>query len=79
MTLLLPHPHDVLVSKLERMTEADVEHARRILKEFPLSAERLEALVAASPHLMGRIEDPERVSRFRHGLQRVQRMIETAG
>jgi hypothetical protein len=34
VTLLLLHPHDVLVSKLERMTESDVEHARRILQEF---------------------------------------------
>lgn len=79
VTLLLPHPHDVLVSKLERMTEADVEHARRILKEFPLSAETLEGLAGASPHLNGRIEDSERVARFRHGLQRVRRMIETVG
>lgn len=79
VTLLLPHPHDVLLSKLERMTEADAEHARRILKEFPLSEETLEKLAAASPHLNGRIDDPERVSRFRHGLQRLQRMIEAAG
>jgi len=77
--LLLPHPHDVLLSKLERMTESDVEHARRILKEFPLSGETLEKLAAASPHLNGRIDDPERVSRFRHGLQRLRRMIEEVG
>jgi hypothetical protein len=76
--LLLPHPHDVLLSKLERMTEADMEHARRILKEFPLSEETLEELAAASPHLTGRIDDPERVVRFRAGLARVKRMIEAA-
>lgn len=75
VTLLLPHPHDVLVSKLERMTESDVEHAKRILEEFPLSPERLAELASSSPHLKGRIEDPERVARFRHGLQRLERMV----
>lgn len=73
--LLLPHPHDVLLSKLERMTESDVEHARRILREFPLSSESLAELASSSPHLKGRIDDPERVARFRHGLQRLERMV----
>ncbi len=58
VSLLLPHPHDVLLSKVERMTENDVEHVRRILREFPLSSEKLTALAATCPHFTGKISDP---------------------
>jgi hypothetical protein len=75
VTLLVPHPHDVLFAKLERLTESDVEHARQILAEFPLQKEHLEALAAESPHLTGRITDPERISRFRYGLDRLKKMM----
>ena len=75
VTLFVPHPHDVLLAKLERMTESDLEHARRILEEFPLQAHQLDVLAAESPHLTGRITDPERVSRFEHGLSRLKRMM----
>ena len=74
VTLLVPHPHDVLFAKLERMTESDVEHARRVLGEFPLTPDVLEALAAESPYVAGRIQDPERIARFQHGLERLRRM-----
>lgn len=76
VTLLVPHPHDVLLAKLERMTESDVEHARRILAEFPLPREELRALAAESPYRSGGIEDPERLARFRHGLERLERLLD---
>ena len=75
VTLLVPHPHDVLFAKLERMTETDVEHARRILAEFPLDRDRLDTLAAESPFLTGDITVPERVTRFQFGLDRLRRMV----
>lgn len=74
VTLWIPHPYDVLFAKLERMTESDVEHARRILAEFPLSREELNRLAAESPYLTGVIEDPDRIARFHSGLERLRRM-----
>lgn len=76
VTLVIPHPHDVLFAKLERMTESDIEHARRILAEFPLRTDALEALAVESPHLAGKITDPERIARFRYGLGRLRKMVE---
>jgi hypothetical protein len=66
--LIVPHPHDVLVSKLERFDSKDREHARRILAEYPLSAQRFDELVAASPHRSGQVRDPERRARFEHNV-----------
>jgi len=54
--------HDVPLAKLERMRESEVERARRILEEFPLSRDELRALAAESPYLSGVIEDPERIA-----------------
>jgi hypothetical protein len=54
--VLAPHPHDVLISKLERFSDADRDHVRRILGEAPLDRARLEALVDASPYRNG--EEP---------------------
>jgi hypothetical protein len=75
VTLLVPHPHDVLFAKLERMTESDVEHARRILAEFPLSSDELGSLAAESPYLSGIIKDAERITRFRYGLRRLEKLL----
>lgn len=66
--LLVPHPHDVLVSKLERFEEKDRDHGRRILAEFPLSRQAFEALVAAAPHRRGLVAEAERRQRFEHGV-----------
>jgi hypothetical protein len=73
--LVAPHPHDVLLSKLERFEEKDRDHARRILAEHPLSAAGLDALLEECPHRRGRIADPERVRRFEHGASRLRRML----
>lgn len=75
VTLLVAHPHDVLFAKLERMDKQDIDHMRRILDEFPMSRERLEALSQTSPHLTGEIADPSRVKRFERGLDRLRREV----
>lgn len=76
VVVLVPHPHDLLCSKLERFDENDRDHIRRILLEFPLGIEQLRALAATMPHQTGIITDPDRLARFHHGLARVERMIE---
>lgn len=74
VTLVVPHPHDVLLSKLERFHDADRDHARRILTELPLSLERLDALADGSPYRQGEIVDEHRIAAFEHHLARVRRM-----
>jgi hypothetical protein len=62
--LVVPHPHDVLVSKLERWEEADRDHARLILASYPLSREALASLASRTPYRTGVVTDPARVARF---------------
>lgn len=76
VALLVPHPHDVLLAKLERLDEADLDHARKILAEFPLSSERLGELTRETPYETGRILDEDRLARFRHGLARLKGMLD---
>lgn len=71
--LIVPHPHDVLISKLERMESKDREHARSVLAEYPLEPAVFDRLVASSPHRRGRIKDAERLRRFEHGGPRLSR------
>lgn len=75
VTLLVAHPHDVLFAKLERMDEQDIDHMRRILDEFPMTQERLEALCGEAPYLTGEIPDASRVTRFRRGLDRLRQEL----
>lgn len=53
VVVIVPHPHDVLVSKLERWSPSDRDHVRRILEEATLDGARLEALAAESPYRTG--------------------------
>lgn len=62
--LVVPHPHDVLVAKVERWESADRDHARRILADFPMDRARLDALDAGTPYRQGRIADPGRVAAY---------------
>jgi hypothetical protein len=77
--LLVPHPHDVLVSKLERLETKDREHVRRILAEYPLGRDAFEALVECAPHRRGRIADEERIRRFEHGVGVVRAQLRPGG
>ena len=76
VTLVVPHPHDVLLSKLERFEEKDREHAERILAELPLSLGELDELMAESPFRDGTIVDEDRLRRFEHGAQRLRGLIQ---
>ncbi|MEJ7727897.1 MAG: DUF6036 family nucleotidyltransferase [Polyangiaceae bacterium] len=49
VSIVVPHPHDVLVAKLERYEHQDRDHVRRILAEMPLEAAVLEALANEAP------------------------------
>jgi len=73
--LVVPHPHDVLVSKLERFEEKDREHAERVLAELPMTVAELDALLDESPHRCGTIGDAERLRRFERGSERLRNLV----
>lgn len=73
--LVVPHPHDVLLAKLERWEPADRAHARLILAHLPLSRVALAALVERAPYRDGRIDAPERVFRFDAHLGELEGML----
>lgn len=76
ITIVVPHPHDVLLSKLERFESQDVDHARRILHDFPLDPARLDELVATSPYRTGAVVEPPRIARFERGLALLRRLLD---
>ncbi len=75
VTIIVAHPHDVLVAKLERLDPHDLEHAERILSEYPLALETLDALLANSPHRDGSITQADRLERFEHGVTRLRPLL----
>lgn len=64
VTLVVPHPHDVLLSKLERWTDSDRAHARGILAAYPMTDAARDALLDEMPHRSGDIEAPDRLAAF---------------
>lgn len=50
VSLVVPHPHDVLLAKLERWEEGDREHAALILREIPLRPTDLDRLASKAPY-----------------------------
>lgn len=62
--LVVPHPHDVLMAKLERFEASDRDHARRILAAFPMGVDDLDRLDARSPYREGRISDRRRIAAY---------------
>jgi len=67
VTTVVPHPHDCLMAKLERMEVKDREHVRAILAEFPLDGATLNRLVEQMPHRRTKLP-ADRVARFDAGL-----------
>ncbi len=74
VTIVLPHPHDVLMAKLERMEVKDREHIHAILREFPMSTGMLERLVAQVPHRSGAVA-ADRAARFEAGLAELRAIL----
>lgn len=72
--LVVPHPHDILFSKLERMEPRDREHMNGIVGQFPLTQDRLDALAAATPARALPTSDERRV-RFEAGLAALQGLV----
>lgn len=68
------HPHDVVLAKLERLDPKDQEHVRAVLKQLPLTRERLDSLVAeyVEPR------DAEREARFQANLAWLRRELTRA-
>ena len=75
VSLIVPHPHDVLVSKLERLESKDREHIRRILAEYPLTQTAFDALVRSAPQRHATFDDSERARRFEHGVAVVRAQL----
>jgi len=73
--LVVPHPHDVLLAKLERWESQDRAHAGLILAAFPLSPGALDQLAARSPYRGGRITSPERCQRFESHLAELRATV----
>lgn len=73
--VVVPHPHDILMAKVERWEPADAEHARRILAAFPLSEARVLDLDARMPYRGGRIVDPRRIAAYQAHLGELLAMV----
>lgn len=71
VTVVLPHPHDVLMAKLERMEVKDREHMHAILREFPLDQVTLASLEKETPHRRGLVA-ADRLARFEVGLRELR-------
>ena len=75
VTLVVPHPQDVLLAKLERWDDSDRGHAALILRHFPLKPSILQARVAQSPYRTGVITDEGRIASFEAHLRQLERTI----
>lgn len=73
--LIVPHPHDLLLAKLERWESGDRVHARLILSTFPMDLRRLAHLVAESPYRIGMIQDSSRIAAFDSHLKELEAML----
>ncbi len=62
--LVVPHPHDILIAKLERWEPQDRAHAALILGALPLTEETLDRRLSAAPYRTGAIVEPHRQQRF---------------
>jgi hypothetical protein len=68
VSIVVPHPHDMMMAKLERMEVKDREHIIAILAEFPLGEQTLDEFVKQMPHRRGMVA-ADRSARFEVGLR----------
>ena len=73
--VLIPHPHDILLSKLERFEPKDRLHAQEIVEAYPLSEARLHELLADSPYRNPSIPEEDRRQRFESNLRRLVALL----
>lgn len=73
--IVVPHPYDLVFSKLERLDPRDTDHIRRALREWPMDDRVLDELAASAPHRTGTITDPERLERFERGLSQLRSWV----
>lgn len=73
--IVVAHPHDVLVAKLERFEVSDREHAARILREVPLTDAALTALADETAYRRGGITDPARKAAFETHLAQLRALL----
>lgn len=74
--LIVPHPHDILFSKLERMEPRDQAHMASIVARFRLPEANIAALAATTPAAL-LPEGHERRARFEAGLAALRRLVQT--
>lgn len=75
VSVIVPHPHDVLLAKLGRFDESDRDHADRVLAQYPLDEQQLGQLAASSPYRTGGIVEPDRRARFEFALKQLSAMV----
>ncbi len=76
VNIILPHPHDVAMAKLERMESKDRDHIRAVLAEFPMDESTLDHLISQMPHRRS-IVAADRTARFEAGLAELRAMRAT--
>jgi hypothetical protein len=75
VTLIIPHPHDLLFAKLARFEEKDRLHAQLILAAYPMDLQTLERLAVDSPYRGQAIRAGELRQRFEAHLATLRRWI----
>lgn len=69
--VVCPHPHDVVLAKLERMDPKDRVHIEQVLRQMPLSRARLDSLVAE----YSEARDADRQARFETNLRWLETQV----
>lgn len=69
-------PETFVAAKLERLDPHDTDHVDRILRELPLSPDRLDALAQQTPYRAHRLTDRLRVQAFETNLEWLRRRIQ---
>ena len=62
VAVVIPHPHDILVAKLPRYEVSDRDHARLILRQFPMDAATFERLANEAPGRESTAEESARAA-----------------
>ncbi len=64
VAVVCPHPHDIVLAKLERMDPKDRVHIEQVLRQMPLTRAQLDSLVAEYDE----VREADREARFQQSL-----------